>query len=47
MLGAVQDLASQVEWLPVDMDMHRCRHAPKRDPITGVLLTGPPASDCK
>jgi type IV pilus assembly protein PilY1 len=46
-LGGVQDLASQVEWLPVDMDMHRCRHAPKRDPITGVLLTGPPASNCK
>jgi type IV pilus assembly protein PilY1 len=45
-LGGAQDLASQIDWLPVDMDMHRCRHAPKKDG-SGNPLPGPSAADCK
>jgi type IV pilus assembly protein PilY1 len=46
MLGSAQDLATQVEWLPVDFDMHRCRHAPKKNGA-GVALPGPSAADCQ
>ncbi|HEX9306880.1 MAG TPA: hypothetical protein VF894_05280, partial [Anaeromyxobacter sp.] len=46
-LGAAKDLTTQIEWLPIDKDLHRCRHAAKRDPVTNALLPGPATELCK
>jgi type IV pilus assembly protein PilY1 len=44
-LGKVQDLASQMQWLPVDKRLHACRHAPWKD-AAGNVLPGPSPDAC-
>jgi hypothetical protein len=36
-LGEAKDIVSIVEWVPIDKDLEKCRHAPK----------GSPPADCK
>jgi hypothetical protein len=31
-LGEAQDISSLVEWIPIDRELEKCRHAPKGNP---------------
>lgn len=43
-LGAAQDLTSVIQWLPIDIATHRCRHGTKN---ADGSTTPPTAADCK